>query len=171
MGSLLKIFKTTPLSVISRLNLEEKYREKDWMITMALVIFAGSYICTGHLLSGKVASYVSSYVTAPAATICCLYLGQRVLTQFGGRKWYRATCYLGQKTLSIYLMHAYFIIATPALAKIWANMSLGSSITLQFFASLLASAMSIIICLLLEYILSQSRMLSFVFFGKGTLKM
>jgi len=143
--------------VIPKLNLEKKYRNGNWLFTVALIVYIGSYISTIYGLSGKVASYMSCYITAPAASIYCLYVGKRVLTQFGNSKWYKATCYLGQKTLAIYLLHGYFIIVTPTLARIWANMSWGASVCFQLFISLFASTLSIIICLMVEYIIQVSQ--------------
>lgn len=153
--------------VFARLNWKQLMQEKNWLLTLAMVVYAASYYVSNWLIGGKIASYIQSYVVAPAAIMVCMGLVQRVNME---SKLCHVLCYMGERTLAIYLLSNYFLLSLPRLADWWIMQDDVTSVVVQIVTSVGASAVCIALCLAVEWIISQSKLLNFICFGKSIKK-
>lgn len=65
---------------------------------------------------GKVSSYGTSYIVAPAAIFTCMGIVRFLPTN---SRLTRGLCYMGEHSLAIYLLSNYFLLSMPGLADWW----------------------------------------------------
>lgn len=153
--------------VFARLNWKQLLQKNNWLLTLSMVVYAATYYVANWLIGGTFAAYIKSYVVAPAAIMVCMGLVQRVNVD---SKLSHALCYMGERTLAIYLLSNYFLLTLPGLADWWIVQNNVTSVVMQLVTSFGASALCITLCLVMEWIISQSNILNFICFGKSIKK-
>ncbi|MDO4818814.1 MAG: acyltransferase family protein [Prevotella sp.] len=108
-------------------------------------------------------NYFLTFAGAVSAIIILQNLCEHIATNvYPGR--YRRLTSIGNKTLSIYLIHFFFL---PDLTQLVTPIaSIGNPFMIHLMLTLVISALIIPICLLVETIISKNQYLNFLLFGK-----
>ena len=139
-------------------------QQHNWVITLAILLFIGAFYISSYILTGRVASYVTAYIAAPAAILVCYQIANGLKDRQG--RILDAVKYCGKHSLAIYLIHMYFMVYCTAFATYISGVSASFSLFLQVVFGLACAIPICAICLGIEYVLSQSKVLNLICFGK-----
>jgi len=153
--------------VFARQDWNKVIQEKNWLLSGLIIGYAASYYIANWVLGGSPASYMREYIVAPIAVMAIFALAKRISVDNIASK---VLCYMGQKSLAIYLLSGFFLISLPQLADWWILQDTITSIVVQLVTSIVASAVCVALCLAVEWVISQSKILNFVCFGKSIRK-
>lgn len=136
----------------------------NWLVSIAIMLYSVAFYLSSYVLTGRVASYLSAYVAAPMAILVC-YKVADVLKDKQGRI-LDAVKYCGKHSLAIYLIHMYFMVYCTAFATYIITVPSSFSLLLQIMFGLACATSICAICLAIEYVLAQSKVLNLICFGK-----
>lgn len=146
------------------LNGKEYIQKHNWVITLAIFLFIGVFYLSSYVLTGRFASYVNAYIAAPAAILVCCQLADTLKDKQG--RIFAAVKYCGKHSLAIYLIHMYFMVYCTAFAAYVSTVPVCFSLSLQIVFGLVCAIPICAICLAIEYVLAQSKVLNLICFGK-----
>lgn len=142
-------------------------QKKNFLLTLGLVIYVVSYYVSNYMIGGTLSTYIREYIVAPAAILVIFPIAKRISVD---NAMGHIFCYMGQKSLAIYLLSSYFLLSMPGLADWWIEQNDVTSIVTQLVTSVGASAICIALCLGVEWVICQSKILNFICFGKSIRK-
>ena len=146
------------------MNGKEYMNKHNWVVTLSIVLFVGAFYISSYVLTGRVAAYLNAYIAAPAAILVCYQIAS-VLKDKKGR-FFTALKYCGKHSLAIYLIHMYFMVYCTATAVYINSVPDSFSLFLQVVFGLSGAIPIVVICLAIEYVLAQSKVLNLICFGK-----
>ena len=143
----------------------KEFMEKhNWVVTLSFFLFVGAFYLSSYVLSGRVASYLNAYVAAPTAILVCCQVANALKDKSG--RFFTTLKYCGKHSLAIYLIHMFFMVYCTAAAVYINSVSASFSILLQIIFGLAGAIPIVAICLAIEYVLAQSKVLNLICFGK-----
>lgn len=146
------------------LNCKEYLHKYNWIVSIAILLYIGAFYISSYVLTGRAGNYVNAYVAAPAAILVCCQVANVLKDQQG--RLFDAVKYCGKHSLAIYLIHMYFMVYCTAFATYINAVSASFSLFLQVVFSLACAIPICAICLAIEYVLAQSKLLNLICFGK-----
>ena len=153
--------------VFARQDWNKVLQERNWLLSLLIMLYIASYYISNWIMSGAIAAYVQSYVVAPAAVLALFGLAKRFASD---ARTSQIFIYMGERSLSIYLLSGYFLAMIPAVADWWIQQDTVTSVVAQLVYSIPVSAVCVTLCLVMEWVISQSKVLNFVCFGKSLRK-
>lgn len=148
----------------TRLNGMEYMKKNNWVVSICIILYIGAFYLSSYVLSGRVATYINVYIAAPTAILVCCHLANAFKDKSGIIIAFMKYC--GQHSLAIYLIHMYFMVYCTAVAVYINSVPTSFSILLQVLFGLVAAKPIVAICLAIEYVLAQSKVLNLICFGK-----
>lgn len=142
----------------------EYMQKHNWVVTIGIVLYLTAFYLSSYVLTGRVATYLIAYIAAPAAILICCQVANALKDKTGSI--FTALKYCGRHSLAIYLMQLLFMINCTAAAVYINSVSTSFSILLQVIFGLAGSIAIISMCLAVEYVLAQSKVLNLICFGK-----
>ena len=116
------------------------------------------------------------YIIAFSAILTLYGLGVRIVNMTPSTGMFsivnNALGYIGKHSLAIYVIHFYFLLGIPQIADFWIYLTEHAvtsipAIGVQLVYGIMAAIIVCGICLGLEFILAQSKILNFLCFGKN----
>lgn len=135
-----------------------------WVVILSAILYIGAFCLSSYVLSGRVASYVNAYIAAPTAILICSQVANLLKDKSG--RFFTALRYCGKHSLAIYLIHLYFIVHCTAIMVYIYSVPTSFSILLQVVYGFVGAIPIVAICLAIEYVLAQSKVLNLICFGK-----
>lgn len=136
----------------------------NWLFSVAIVLYTIAFYFSSYVLSGRVATYLNAYIAAPAAIIVCCRIANVLKDQHG--RIFDALKYCGKHSIAIYLIHMYFMVYCSAVYSYINSVPVSFSLILQILFGLACAVPICAICLAIEYVMAQSKVLNFICFGK-----
>lgn len=144
----------------------KEYMEKhNWVVTLSVILYIGAFYLSSYVLSGRVATYLNAYISAPTAILVCCQVANALNDKSG--RFFTALKYCGKHSLAIYLIHMYFMVYCTAAAMYINSVPASFSLLLQIVFGLAGAIPIVAICLAIEYVLAQSKVLNLICFGKA----
>lgn len=151
--------------------------EKDWLYAISLMVFVVSYgLYYWKWFDASWAVYIMPYIIAFSIILTLYVLGVRIVKMTPSSGMFsiinNSLCYMGKHSLAIYVIHFYFLLGIPQVADFWVYLTEHAvtsipAIGVQLVYGILAAIIVCGICLGLEFILSQSKILNLLCFGKN----
>ena len=145
-------------------NGREYMNKHNWVFTLSAVLFMGAFFISSYVLTGRVATYMNAYVAAPAAILVCCQVANALKNRTG--HFFTALKYCGKHSLAIYLIHMFLMVYCTAAAVYINSVPATFSVLLQIVFGLAGATPIVVICLAIEYVLAQSKVLNLICFGK-----
>ena len=143
----------------------KEYMDKhNWVVTLSAVLYMGAFYLSSYVLSGRVATYLNAYVAAPAAILVCCKVANALKDRTG--HFFMALKYCGKHSIAIYLIHMFFMVYCTTAALYINSMPASFSLLLQVVFGFSGAVPIAAICLAIEYVLAQSKVLNLICFGK-----
>ena len=136
----------------------------NWVVTISLFLWIVTFYLSSYILTDRVATYLTSYVAAPAAILVCCQVANALQDKQG--RIFFALKYCGAHSLAIYLIHMYFMVYCTAAMVYINSVPISFSILLQIVLGLTGAIPIVALCLAIEYVLAQSKVLNLICFGK-----
>ena len=146
------------------LNGREYMDKHNWVVTLCVILFIVAFYFAYYVLSGRVATYLIAYIAAPAAILVCCQVANALKDKSG--RFFMALKYCGMHSLAIYMIHMYFMIYCTAAAVYINSVPASFSLLLQVMFGFAGAIPIVAICLAIEYVLAQSKVLNLLCFGK-----
>lgn len=146
------------------MNGKDYMQKHNWVVSLAIILYVAAFYLSSYVLTGRVSNYINAYIAAPAAILVCCQVAN-VLKDRHGRI-FDAVRYCGRHSLAIYLIHMYFMVYCTAFATYMNTVPNSFSLFLQVVFGLPCAIPICAICLGIEYILSKSKWLNLICFGK-----
>lgn len=144
----------------------KEYMDKqNWVVTLSVILYIGTFYLSSYVLSGRVATYLNAYISAPTAILVCCQVANALNDKSG--RFFTALKYCGKHSLAIYLLHMYFMVYCTAAAMYINSVPASFSLLLQIVFGLAGAIPIVAICLAIEYVLVQSKVLNLICFGKA----
>lgn len=146
------------------MNGREYIQKHNWVVTLAIPLYLAAFYLSSYVLSGRVATYLNAYIAAPAAILVCCQVANALKDRQG--MVFDLVKYCGKHSIAIYLIHMYFMVCCTAFAIYLDGVLACFSLFLQIVFGLACAIPICAICLAIEYVLAQSKVLNLLCFGK-----
>lgn len=146
------------------MNIKEYMQKHNWVVSLSILFYFGAFYFSSYVLTGRVAAYINAYIAAPSAILVFCQVANALKDR--QERIFIFMQYCGKHTLAIYLIHMYFMVYCTAFAVYISHVPSCFSLILQIVYGLVCAIPIVAICLAIEYVLSQSKWLNLICFGK-----
>lgn len=147
-----------------------RYFDRYRIYTILLIIFCLLFYLSKSFDWTHSVRSIIRYSLAFSGISLCYYISRNINLNSNISKCFS---YLGVMSLQIYLLHYYFIPIFPQMGSLITSTVLCDTVTLrttifiQIVTGIICSVYCILMCLMFTKIISKSRLLNYLFFGKG----